>query len=293
MQIGDFIVYQNKIGEPSKVRELKVDRVVTIRDIQFQISRHDRYTDAESNYTLRYKRNPSQEGSDIYITLSILQVAFDLHAFYNLLGTPESRGLGLELLCFMLKTVFEDEPWKALGFARPDTIDLLAYGGGPQSNSKKPISVEGMQTLVQYYERLGFRRTDPEKSDKHQDLINGVYMDQSVDSFLQNTCYTKFATTLAKKAEIIGVGGIQTLYKPEVPKCTGASCLENKGGGGGGGSAGGSSRGGSNGGGSAKPLTLAKPNFTYFPGSSAAKQLAELFTKSTKDLDTTVESLSL
>jgi hypothetical protein len=242
---------------------------VTIRDIQFLITRRDNYVNRDSEYTVKYKQNPSQQGSDIYIKLTVLQYAFDLHAFYNLLGSPASRGLGLEILCFILKTVFEDEPWKALGYSRPDTIDLLAYGGGPQSSAKKPVDTESVQHLVQYYEKLGFvrdRKSAEGEEGKALDMKNGVFMEQNVDAFLQGTCTTKYATTLAKKAEIIGVGGSQTVYEPRVPECVGPKCAQGGGGGSGGGGGG---------------EVLLKPNFTFVPGSSAAKQLAALFVQST------------
>jgi hypothetical protein len=292
MKRRDLILgyFKNKIGEPSGRRETVLERYVTIRDITFKITRVDSYVNGQSEYTIRYKQTEGQPGNDIYIKLTLLNYAFDLHAFYNLLGTPESRGLGLELLCFILKTVFEDEPWKVLGFARPDTIDLLAFGGGPQSNSKKPLDPESVQNLVSYYERLGFRRDKKSAASVEQkalDMKNGVFMEQSVDAFLQGAC-SKFATTLAKKAEIIGVGGSQTVYQEQVPVCVGPKCKPDAGGGGSGG-------GGGGGGvkeGVARALNLSSPNFTFVPGSTAAQKLAAAFVQKV-DLDTTVGSLPL
>jgi hypothetical protein len=198
-----------------------LERYVTIRDIQFKIERDDNYRSGTSDYTVKYKRDESQKSEDILITVGVRSYGFDLYAFYNFLKTPESRGLGLEILCFVLKTIFDDAPWEKLQFRRPNTIDLLALGGGPQSKEKNPLTVENMQQLIQYYQHLGFERSDKSFQDEHQlrrDKRDGVFMTQDVRKFLTRTC-AKYATTLAKKAEILGVGGSQTIYVERKPEC--------------------------------------------------------------------------
>jgi hypothetical protein len=198
-----------------------LERYVLIRDIRFKIVRHDNYKTDTSDYSVKYKRDESQKSEDILITIGVRSYGFDLYAFYNFLKTPESRGLGLEILCFVLKTIFDDAPWDKLKFRRPNSIDLLALGGGPQSKEKNPQSVENMQQLVQYYRYLGFERSEAGTRDDRQlklDKRNGVFMTQDVQKFLTRTC-AKFATTLAKTAEIMGVGGSQTIYALKKPEC--------------------------------------------------------------------------
>lgn len=207
------------VGEPKGVLE----RYVTIRDILFKIERDDNYRSGTSDYTVKYKQNPSQKSEDILITVGVRSYGFDLYAFYNFLKTPESRGLGLEILCFVLKTIFDDKPWEKLQFPTPKTIDLLALGGGPQSKEKNPSTEENMQQLIQYYKHLGFERSENGDEDPKRDKRDGVFMTQDVKNFLTRTC-AKFSTTLAKTAEIMGVGGSQTIYAERRPECHAGGC---------------------------------------------------------------------
>ena len=134
---------------------------------------------------------------DLYIEAYVNPIFFYVSYFYNLFkGDDSLRGIGRELLCLLFNIINQEKAWQEERhfFHRPDTIELLAFGGGPQSRTQEVSNSDvQIRELVDYYTRLGFSPIKKQVSKKRRtqeqqaaiDLSTGVEMEIGFEDFLK------------------------------------------------------------------------------------------------------------